>query len=150
MNALAPTSGVWDGRRHLFPVRVYYEDTDAAGIVYHANYFRFAERARTEMLRTLGIDLSRGIETLGIIFVVHSGDMRFSSSAKLDDTMTVETVLSELGAASLYARQTIRRGDEEIFVCNLKLASINADGRSARMPDGLRTKLAALTEQARG
>ena len=144
MNALAPTNGVWNGRRHLFPVRVYYEDTDAAGIVYHANYFRFAERARTEMLRTLGVELSRAPDTHGVIFVVHSGDMRFISPAKLDDAMMVETVLSEMGAASLIARHTIRRGDDDIFICNLKLASINSDGRSARMPDALRTKLATL------
>ena len=144
MNALAPTNGVWDGRRHLFPVRVYYEDTDAAGIVYHANYFRFAERARTEMLRTLGVELSRAPDTHGVIFVVHSGDMRFITPAKLDDAMMVETVLSDMGAASLMARHTIRRGDDDIFVCNLKLASINSDGRSARMPDALRTKLATL------
>ena len=146
MNALAPTNGVWDGRRHLFPVRVYYEDTDAAGIVYHANYFRFAERARTEMLRTLGIELSLAPDTHGVIFVVHSGDMRFIAAAKLDDAMTVETVLADMGAASVTARHTIRRGDNDIFVCNLKLASVGNDGRTARMPDALRAKLAMLIE----
>ena len=146
MNALAPTNGVWDGRRHVYPVRVYYEDTDAAGIVYHANYFRFAERARTEMLRSLGVELSLAPDTHGVIFVVHSGDMKFMRPAKLDDSLTVETVMSELGAASLMARHTVRRADDDIFICNLKLASINGDGRSARMPDALRTKLATLIE----
>ena len=141
-----PPSGVWDGRRHLFPVRVYYEDTDAAGIVYYANYFRFVERARTEMLRTLGIELSVAPETLGVIFVVHSGEMQYRRPAKLDDTLTVETVLCFLGVASLDARQTVRRGDDEIFQCTLKLASIDAAGKSARMPEALRAKLATFVE----
>ncbi len=147
MNAPAPSNGTWDGNRHLFPVRVYYEDTDAAGIVYHANYFRFIERARTEMLRTLGVELNGALDTYGVIFVVHSGDMRFRRPAKLDDAMTVETILCELGMGSLTARQTVLRDGDEIFSCNLKLATVNASGRSAPMPDVLRTKLAALTEQ---
>jgi acyl-CoA thioester hydrolase len=146
MNALAPSTGMMDGRRHLFPIRVYYEDTDAGGIVYHASYFRFAERARTELLRALGIELNAALATHGVFFVVHSGDMRFRRPAKLDDVMTVETVLCDLGVASLNARQTIRRGEEEIFSCNLKLAAVNDTGRSAPMPDALRSKLAALAE----
>lgn len=144
---LAPTSGAWNGNRHLFPLRVYYEDTDAGGIVYHASYFRFIERARTEMLRSLGIELNAALDVYGVLFVVHSGDMRFRRPAKLDDVMTVETILCDLGVASLNARQTVWRGEEEIFSCNLKLATVNSLGRSAPLPDVLRTKLAALAEQ---
>src|SRR5262249_9583359 len=78
---LTPTSGAWRERAHLFPVRVYYEDTDAGGMVYHANYLRFAERARTEMLRTLGVELSRTEEVYGMLFVLHGGEVQYRKPA---------------------------------------------------------------------
>ena len=100
MSALAPTTGAMEGRVHKLPVRVYYEDTDAAGIVYYANYLKYAERGRTEMLRTLGVEQHRLREETGMQFVMANGEVKYRRPARLDDALLGETALTELGAAS--------------------------------------------------
>jgi acyl-CoA thioester hydrolase len=144
MNALTPTSGLMRGQAHFFPVRVYYEDTDAGGMVYHSNYLNFAERARTEMLRVAGIEQSTARETYGVMFVLHSGEVRYRRPARLDDALTVETILCDLGVASIHARQTIRKGDEEMATFNAKLACVGGDGKPTPMPEAWRVKFAAF------
>ena len=149
---LTPTMGAWRERTHCLPVRVYYEDTDAAGIVYHANYLRFAERGRTEMLRTLGVELSQLREATGLLFVLREGDVRYRKPARLDDTLIVETALLELGAASLLARQIIRRRDgtaaeEELVRFNAQLACTNRAGKPVRIPRAIREKLKAFLSE---
>src|SRR5215470_2471956 len=104
-----PLTGRLDSGRHLFPVRVYYEDTDAGGIVYHASYLKFAERGRTEMLRAVGIDLSRMHEEHGLIFVVRKGEISYQQPARLDDVLMVQSDLTELGGATAILAQVIRR-----------------------------------------
>ena len=99
LSAIEPTSGQMRGSVHFFPLRVYYEDTDAGGIVYYANYLKFAERGRTEFLRTLGIEQQRVRAETGLMFVMHEGEIKYKKPARLDDILVVETVLSELGAA---------------------------------------------------
>ena len=84
---MSPATGVLNGRTHVLPVRVYYEDTDAGGIVYHANYLRFAERGRKEMLRAVRIELARLREDNGFIFVVQKDDIRYRKAAALDDRL---------------------------------------------------------------
>ena len=96
------------GVSHVFPVRVYYEDTDAAGIVYHANYFRFAERARTEMLRSAKIDQSRLFGVLGVRSVVRSCKVEYLKSARLDDDLEVYTKIVRILGASLLANQVVQ------------------------------------------
>lgn len=112
---------------HSFPIRVYYEDTDAGGIVYHANYLNFAERARTEALREAGIDQSALWKTHGIGFVVRKATVDYSRPARLDDMLAVETHLEKWGRASLTLVQTIRRGSETLANVHIKLAVIDKD-----------------------
>ncbi|MCI6673861.1 MAG: YbgC/FadM family acyl-CoA thioesterase [Sphaerochaetaceae bacterium] len=107
-----------------FPVRVYYSDTDAEGIVYHARYLDFAEHARTEMLRTVGIQQSAS-QKAGTILVVSSITIDFKRPGYLDDLLTVETEVETAKVFSLVLKQTIRRGDEVLALLSVKVASIN-------------------------
>jgi len=92
---------------HTFPLRVYYEDTDAAGMVYHANYLKFAERGRSEMLRGLGFPHSRLCEESGVGFAVRRCSVEYRAPARLEDALTVDTRLTDVGAATLQAHQQI-------------------------------------------
>jgi acyl-CoA thioester hydrolase len=138
----APTSGRLDGKTHVLPVRVYYEDTDAGGIVYHANYLRFAERARTEMLRLVGIRQSELREREGLVFAAYKGDVHYLKPARLDDELSVETNLTELSGASLHVRQIIKRrtdtADEDLVRFNAQIVCMTPEGRAARVPASLR------------
>ncbi|MDA1089776.1 MAG: tol-pal system-associated acyl-CoA thioesterase [Proteobacteria bacterium] len=126
---------------HVFPVRVYYEDTDAAGIVYYANYLRFAERARTELLRDLGIENGQMNEQQNLAFVVKRCSMDFVKPAKLDDMLAVETRLIDIGGASVTADQRVRRDQTSLVTMELKLACMAMDGRPARLPVDVRRRL---------
>ena len=106
---MSPATGVLNGRTHVLPVRVYYEDTDAGGIVYHANYLRFAERGRKEMLRAVRIELARLREDNGFIFVVQKDDIRYRKAAALDGRLVVEASLTGVHRASMLSKQTIFR-----------------------------------------
>jgi len=141
MNVLVPTSGIMRGRVHVFPVRVYYEDTDAGGVVYYANYLKFAERGRTELLRTLDIEQQRLRAETGALFVVHQGEVKYRHPARLDDVLTVETALVELGAASVKMRQEIKRGDADIATLTAHVACVDSDGKPMRMPADVRRTL---------
>src|ERR1700741_1662115 len=110
---LAPSGGELRGRLHVLPVRVYYEDTDAAGVVYHSNYLRFCERGRTEMLRSIGIELGQIQADHTLFFVGHPGAIPWRRPARLDGALTVETDLIKMGHASISMRQVIRRGAED-------------------------------------
>ncbi len=144
MNESLPTSGCADNERgiHLFPVRVYYEDTDAAGIVYYVNYLKFAERARTEMLRLAGRGQQKMLEEQGVAFAVRSCRIEYFSPARLDDALTVETSLVEVGGASLRLRQRILRGPNLLADMAIRLAVMNRAGRPVRLPNDLRARLA--------
>ena len=102
MNAITPPapSGALLGARHLYPVRVHYEDTDLSGMVYHANYLRWFERARSDMLRLLGIDQRAAAEAGEGTYTVAEVNIRYLAPARLDDAVTIETQAEELGAAS--------------------------------------------------
>lgn len=142
MSALQPTTGQMIGRLHKLPVRVYYEDTDAAGVVYYANYLKYAERGRTEMLRTLGIEQQRLRDETGMQFVMAEGEVKYRRPARLDDALIVETALTELGAASVRMRQVIKRGDDvELAHFLAHVACTGPGGKPMRMPDALRDAL---------
>ena len=126
---------------HCFPMRIYYEDTDAGGIVYYANYLRFAERARTEMLRESGIESSQLMAEDGVALAVRRCTMDFIKPAQLDDLIVVETTLTKVGGASLEAIQVVRRDDEELVKIDLKLGCMSLDGGAARLPAAVREKL---------
>lgn len=119
-----------------FPVRVYYEDTDAGGLVYYANYLKFAERARTEFLRDAAIEQMQLIETDGIGFVVRKCSIDYFKPAKLDDLLTIKTYLNDITKATIAMRQTIMRGQEKLVELEVFLAVISMkNGRVSRMPE---------------
>jgi acyl-CoA thioester hydrolase len=133
-----------DGAHH-FTVRVYYEDTDAGGVVYHANYLRFAERARTEALRELGVPHAEMQAAHGLIFMVRSVKLDYLAPARLDDSMTIATRPVLLRGASVELRQTFLLRESRIAEAELTLACVRAaDGRPDRLPVRWRTALAAL------
>lgn len=107
------------------PVRVYYEDTDAAGVVYYANYLRFCERARTEWLRALGFEQQALLANDGVGFVVRSVKADYLAPARLDDSLTVASSMDGLRRASIAFRQDILRGDERLFVAHVVLACVD-------------------------
>lgn len=145
--ALTPSSGQMRGRVHVFPLRVYYEDTDAGGIVYYANYLKFAERGRTEFLRTLGIEQQRLREDTGMQFVMHEGEVKYKKAARLDDVLTVETALAEMGAASVTMRQVIKRDADELVCFTAHVACTGTDGKPMRMPAQLKAALETCLEK---
>lgn len=137
-------TGTWDGDTFVSHVRVYYEDTDAAGIVYYANYLKFAERARTESLRALGIEQGRLLAESGVAFAVRRALADYRKPARLDDLLEVRTRLTALAGASLDMEQEIRRNGAVLVALSFKLACMRLDaGRPERIPEPVRTVLAA-------
>jgi len=122
-------------------LRVYYEDTDAAGIVYYANYLKFAERGRTEMMRVLGFAHSSIQAETGIIFTVRRLAADYRSPARLDDALSVDTKIIEIAGATLLLDQEIRRDGAVLVALELLLACVGRDGRPRRVPPGLRAAL---------
>lgn len=122
-----------DGSVHRMPLRVYYEDTDAAGIVYYANYLKFAERGRTEMMRELGFAHSQLAEDIGTLFTVRRCSVDYRAAARLDDALTVETLVREIAGATLLLDQRIRRDDELLVQIDMLVACIGRDGRPRRV-----------------
>ena len=137
------------GRRvtHRHAVRVYYEDTDAGGVVYHARYLAFAERARTEAMRAGGAAHGELAVQHGLIFVVRRVKMDYLRPARLDDVVEIATVTERMGGASLVVRQEFAVGGRAIGTMLVTLACIRAsDGRPARIPDRWHAVLAAGTQ----
>ena len=130
---------------YFFPIRVYYEDTDFSGLVYHANYLRFIERARTEMLR--GLDLHQSEIHTGnqTFFVVARMTLEFLRPAKMDDLLNVETRTVKVTAATLELDQTVRRDDETLFTARVLIAAVS-NGRACRLPREIREKLSSASE----
>lgn len=126
--------------------RVYYEDTDAGGVVYYVNYLKFMERARTERLRELGFAQST-LAGEGLLFVVHSSEARYHAPARLDDELLVSAEVTELNRASLRFRQQVRRVTDNALLCEgqFLVACVGADNFKPRaMPQALRTAFAEL------
>ena len=131
---------------HLHPLRVYYEDTDAAGVVYYANYLKFAERARTEMLRDLGVDPPAPAAREGVAFAVSRLEVDYLAPARLDDELTVQTRIIKLFAATLEAEQIISRGATECARLIVRLACVNRAGRPVRLPERILTAHRSVTD----
>jgi acyl-CoA thioester hydrolase len=134
MTSPNPPGGVIDGARHLYAVRVYYEDTDLSGITYHANYLRWFERARSDLLRLLGIDQRAAIETGEGAYALSEVNLRYLRPAKLDDDVVIETRCTDLGAASCRMHQIARRAGEDLCEAHLRVGFITLDGRPRRQP----------------
>ena len=117
--------------------RVYYADTDAGGIVYHANYLAFCERGRTEFLRSIGFEHKYLREHEGLMFVVRHIEADYLATAILDDLLDITTSIAELGKTRIVMKQTVRRGDKVLFEMKVTLVCINMEGRPIRPPEAL-------------
>jgi acyl-CoA thioester hydrolase len=123
---------------HRYPLRVYWEDTDAAGIVYYANYLKFAERARTEALIAAGIRQTELRARLGVVFAVREARVRYLAPARLEDQLVVTTAVERVAGARIALRQDVLRGAEPLAECLVTLACLRPDGRPARVPAEVR------------
>lgn len=126
---------------HSFALRVYYEDTDLAGIVYYANYLKFIERGRTEWVRGLGVDQTRVKAEQGIVFAVRRVVAEYLRPAKFDDDLVVTTELRAVSGARIELRQAVMRGAERLFVADVTLVCLTDSGQPARLPLLLRAAL---------
>ena len=139
--------GVLDASRHLYAVRVYYEDTDLSGITYHANYLRWFERARSDLLRRLEIDQRAAIEEAEGAYAVSELTLRYLRPAKLDDDVLIETRCTELGAASCRMHQKAFRGEELLAEAHLRVGFVSPEGRPRRQPEEWRAAFARFAGQ---
>lgn len=150
-----PPSGTIVDREHRFPARVYFADTDAAGIVYHAAYLTFAERARTEWMRLIGYPHARmmnpagqqdpegdlGLRIEGAVFAVRKVTLDYRRPARLDDLLEIRSRVARFGGASMTVRQDVCRGDAVLVEIELLMVCVNAAGRPVRIPDQLRAAM---------
>jgi acyl-CoA thioester hydrolase len=146
MNSSPLDGEIRDGRHHQ-PVRVYYEDTDFSGVVYHASYLRFMERGRTNYLRLLGADQRALFEEVakeapGFAFVVRSMQIDFRKPARMDDLLDVVSRTAEVKGASIVLRQQVMRGDEMLVEATVQVAFVSG-GRAQRIPKALREAMKA-------
>jgi acyl-CoA thioester hydrolase len=146
-DATSHLDGVIRNGRHLMPVRVYYEDTDFSGVVYHASYLRFMERGRTNYLRLIGAD-HRALfeetakEAPGFAFVVRSMNIEFAKPARMDDVLTVVTEPAEVRGASLTLKQQVLRGEDLLVEAQVRVAFVSG-GRARPIPKPLRIAMRA-------
>ncbi len=135
-------SGKLEDGAHLLPVRVYYEDTDFSGLVYHASYLRFLERGRTDCLRLAGVDQSLlHAEGEGLVFAVRRMTLDFLKPARMDDVLVIETRTREVRGATILIGQRVLRGGEVLLTAEVTIACVGG-GRPRRIPDSLRGALA--------
>ena len=139
-----PSTGTFDGSVHRFAVRAYFEDTDLSGVVYHANYLRWFERARTEFLRLLGIE-QRSVQEAGEgAYAIAELNIRYLIPARLDDAVVIETRAEELRAASCRMHQQAWRGSELLTDARLRIGFVGPDGRPRRQPLAWRQAMSAI------
>ncbi len=139
-----PTPGRFEGREHIFVLRVYFEDTDLSGMVYHANYLRFLERARTDMLRLAGIDLRAAWERGEGTYVVRTAKLQYRAPARLDDVLTITSRLVRLRAASADIHQRVSQGTTLVAEAEIEAAFVSPRGAIRRQPAGWMEAFAPL------
>ena len=139
--------GVINGDTHLYAVRAYYEDTDLSGIVYHANYLRWFERARSDLLRRLEIDQRAAIEEGGGAYAVSEINLKYLRPAKLDDDIIIHTRCTELKAASCRMHQKAFRGEELLAEAHLRVGFVSPNGRPIRQPEEWRAAFARFVDK---
>ncbi len=138
---------------HRLNQRVYYEDTDFSGVVYHARYLHFLERGRTDYLRLLGVEQGSLVleeDREGLVFVVHRMEIDFKSPARMDDILTILTSTEKAGGAKMILDQEIRRGEQLLIAARVIIAVINAAGRPRRLPEGLAARFLAGARETPG
>jgi acyl-CoA thioester hydrolase len=133
---------------HHWPVRVYYEDTDAGGVVFYANYLKFMERGRTEWLRALSIGQQNLALTQGVVFVVSQLDIQYKIPARLDDALTIETLVTYAGRASINFAQRIRCEHDTIAQGNIRVGCVDVNSMKATaLPVNVRDQISTLTKR---
>ena len=142
------------GRRHVLPVRVYFEDTDFSGLVYHGSYVRWCERGRSDFLRLLGGDHRRLIDGTGgaepAAFVVRRMAFEFLKPARIDEVLEVETRVKEVGAASLTLQQTVRRGETVVAEAEVTVVLVSVSGKPLRISATLREAFGLSSAEPQG
>ena len=135
MDRPSPFAGVLDGREHLLPVRVYYEDTDFTGVVYHANYLRYFERGRSDYLRLMGVSHTElRARPEPIAFVVRRMELEFVRPAHVDDSLIVRTAYDRLKGPRMFVRQSIERDGQVLASALVEVVCIRLDGRPVKPP----------------
>jgi acyl-CoA thioester hydrolase len=129
-----PYSGAFVGKTHRFALRVYFEDTDTAGIVYYANYLRFMERARSDMLRAVGINQRTALESGEGVYAVAEAHIKYRAPARLDDALVIVSRVLEVRAATCVIHQRVMRGDEILTDARVTAAFLTREGRPKRQP----------------
>lgn len=129
-----PAGGRFEGREHLFPLRVYFEDTDLSGVVYHANYLRYMERARSDMLRVAGIDQRAAHDAGEGAYAIVDLAIRYRAPAKLDDALLVASRVLRASPASVVIHQSVRRGSLVLTDAEVTAALVAPSGRPKRQP----------------
>ena len=138
----APTAHAGAAPVFSLDLRVYYEDTDAGGVVYYANYLRFMERARTEWLRTLGVDQAELARESGVLFAVRRAEVEFLKPARLDDALSVTVQVTRVGSASIVFAQQVLRAQTVLCAGAIKVACLAVEGFTpTAVPPALRTKI---------
>lgn len=126
--------------KHQIDYRVYYEDTDALGIMYHANYIAFCERGRSELLRDIGFPASTTENTIGVTFVIRHIDANYLQMVYLDDLLTVETSVKSMKNTSFVMEQVIKRHDKAVFAMDITIVCMDKSGKPVKIPQELRDK----------
>ncbi len=142
-----PAEGRFDGVEHRLPVRVYFEDTDLSGVVYHANYLRFMERARSDMLRLAGVDQRAAHEAGEGAYAVASLNIRYAAPARLDDALIVVTRVTQVRAASVSIHQRVMRERLVLAEADVVAALVAPSGRPRRQPRDWVERFAALVDK---
>lgn len=131
---------------HSLDARVYYEDTDAGGVVYHANYLRFCERGRTELLRSVGFENKALYDDFGLWFVARHIEADYYHTSHLDDWLQIVTTVAKMKNTSFVMRQKIQRDGEDVFEMLITLVCLNANKKPVRIPDAIRQTFADFQE----
>jgi acyl-CoA thioester hydrolase len=131
-----PYSGRFEAGEHLFALRVYFEDTDAGGVVYHASYLRFMERARSDMMRLAGVDQRLAMERGDGNYVVYEMNIRYRAPVRLDDELLIRSRVGNMRGAQCVVHQRVMRGPELVVEADVSVALIGPDGRPKRQPRG--------------
>lgn len=137
MTGPQPTAGAFEGRAHLLPVRVYYEDTDFTGVVYHANYLRFFERGRSDFLRLAATGHAELQDDHQLAFVATRIEIDFLRAARIDDALVVRTTYDRMKGPRLFISQSLWRGADEVCRARVEIGVVGLDGRARRPPRGL-------------
>jgi acyl-CoA thioester hydrolase len=145
-----PTCGVIDGAVHRYAVRVYFEDTDAGGVVYHANYLRWFERARSDLLTLLGIDQRAALEQGEGAFAIADIAIRYLAPARLGDVVHVETRIESVRASSCVLQQIVSRDDIQLSKARVRAGFVGPGGKPKRQPEAWRELLAAMQVNPEG